>query len=156
LKLLPCHYGVGAFSIYFLERLIIMAKKQNVKFNGVDIVLGGETYVLPPLPIKAFSKGDASAKIQRIQQEFMKMNEEQTFAVSQESVADLVSLVTMALARNYPQIDDSVVEEGCEDITTLFSFFQYLISQNEEMTKRIEEAQKNALRAFVEQQEKQN
>ena len=134
----------------------IMAKKQNVKFNGVEITLGGETYVLPPLPIKAFSKGDASAKIQRIQQEFMKMNEEQTFAVSQESVADLVSLVTMALARNYPQIDDSVVEEGCEDITTLFSFFQYLISQNEEMTKRIEEAQKNALRAFVEKKEKQN
>ena len=134
----------------------IMAKKQNVKFNGVEITLGGETYVLPPLPIKAFSKGDASAKIQRIQSEFMKMNEEQTFAVSQESVADLVSLVTMALARNYPQIDDSVVEEGCEDITTLFSFFQYLISQNEEMTKRIEEAQKNALRAFVEKKEKQN
>ena len=134
----------------------IMAKKQNVKFNGVEITLGGETYVLPPLPIKAFSKGDASAKIQRIQSEFMKMNEEQTLAVSQESVADLVSLVTMALARNYPQIDDSVVEEGCEDITTLFSFFQYLISQNEEMTKRIEEAQKNALRAFVEKKEKQN
>ena len=134
----------------------IMAKKQNVKFNGVEIVLGGETYVLPPLPIKAFSKGDASAKIQRIQQEFMKMNEEQTFAVSQESVADLVSLVTMALARNYPQIDEDVVEDGCEDITTLFSFFQYLISQNAEMTKRIEEAQKNALRAFVEKKEKQN
>ena len=133
-----------------------MAKKQNVKFNGVEITLGGETYVLPPLPIKAFSKGDASAKIQRIQSEFMKMNEEQTFAVSQESVADLVSLVTMALGRNYPQVEESVVEEGCEDITTLFSFFQYLISQNEEMTKRIEEAQKNALRAFVEKKEKQN
>ena len=84
------------------------------------------------------------------------MNEEQTFAVSQESVSDLVSLVTMALNRNYPSLDDSVVEEGCEDITTLFSFFQYLISQNAEMTKRIEEAQKNALRAFVEQKEKQN
>ena len=133
-----------------------MAKKQNVKFNGVEIVLGGETYVLPPLPIKAFSKGDASAKIARIQSEFMKMNEEQSFSVSQESVADLVSLVTMALARNYPQIDEDIVEDGCEDITTLFSFFQYLISQNAEMTKRIEEAQKNALRAFVEQKDKQN
>lgn len=133
-----------------------MAKKQNVKFNGVEITLGGETYVLPPLPIKAFSKGDASAKIARIQSEFMKMNEEQSFSVSQESVADLVSLVTMALARNYPQIDEDIVEDGCEDITTLFSFFQYLISQNAEMTKRIEEAQKNALRAFVEQKDKQN
>ena len=133
-----------------------MAKKQNVKFNGVEITLGGETYVLPPLPIKAFSKGDASAKIQRIQKEFMQMNEEQTFSVSQESVSDLVSLVTMALGRNYPQIDEDIVEDGCEDITTLFSFFQFLISQNAEMTKRIEEAQKNALRAFVEKKEKQN
>ena len=133
-----------------------MAKKQNVKFNGVDIVLGGETYVLPPLPIKAFSKGDASAKIQRIQQEFLKMNEDNTFAVSQESVSDLVSLVTMALGRNYPQIDEDVVEDGCEDIMTLFSLFQYLISQSEEMNKRIAEAQKNALRAFVEKKESQN
>jgi hypothetical protein len=133
-----------------------MAKKQNVKFKGVDIILGGETYVLPPLPIKAFSKGDASAKIQRIQNEFSEMNNKQTFAVSQESVADLVSLVTMALGRNYPQIDEDVVEDGCEDITTLFSLFQYLISQNEEMTKRIEEAQKNAFRAFVEEKGKQN
>lgn len=133
-----------------------MAKKQNVKFNGVDIVLGGETYVLPPLPIKAFSKGDASAKISRIQNEFQKMNEDNTFSISQESVADLVSLVTMALARNYPQIDEDIVEDGCKDITTLFSFFQYLISQDAEMTKRIKEAQKNALRAFVEQKDKQN
>jgi hypothetical protein len=133
-----------------------MAKKQNVKFKGVDIELGGETYVLPPLQIKAFSKGDASAKIQRIQNEFSEMNNKQTFAVSQESVADLVSLVTMALGRNYPQIDEDVVEDGCEDITTLFSLFQYLISQNEEMTKRIEEAQKNAFRAFVEEKGKQN
>ena len=133
-----------------------MAKKQNVKFNGVDIVLGGETYVLPPLPIKAFSKGDASAKIQRIQKEFVQMNEDNTFAVSQESVSDLVSLVTMALGRNYPQIDEDVVEDGCEDIMTLFSMFQYLISQSEEMNKRIAEAQKNALRAFVEKKESQN
>ena len=133
-----------------------MAKKQNVKFNGVDIVLGGETYVLPPLPIKAFSKGDASAKIQRIQKEFVQMNDENTFAVSQESVSDLVDLVVMALARNYPQIDASIVEEGCKDIMFLFSLFQYLISQSEEMNKRIAEAQKNALRAFVEKKESQN
>lgn len=133
-----------------------MAKKQNVKFNGVEITLGGETYVLPPLPIKAFSKGDASAKIQRIQKEFVQMNDENTFAVSQESVSDLVDLVVMALARNYPQIDENIVEDGCEDIMTLFSLFQYLISQSEEMNKRIAEAQKNALRAFVEKKESQN
>lgn len=133
-----------------------MAKKQSVKFNGVDIVLGGETYVLPPLPIKAFSKGDASAKIQRIQQEFMKMKDEGTVIASQESVSDLVSLVTMALGRNYPQIDEDVVEEGCADIMTLFSMFQYLISQSDELKKYMEEAQKNELRAFVEKQENQN
>jgi hypothetical protein len=39
---------------------------------------------------------------------------------------------------------------------TLFSLFQYLISQSEEMNKRIAEAQKNALRAFVEKKESQN
>lgn len=133
-----------------------MAKKQNVKFNGVEIELGGDIYVLPPLPIKAFSKGDASAKIQRIQKEFVQMNDENTFAVSQESVSDLVDLVVMALARNYPQIDASIVEEGCKDIMFLFSLFQYLISQSEEMSKRIAEAQKNALRAFVEKKESQN
>ena len=133
-----------------------MAKKQNVKFNGVEIELGGDIYVLPPLPIKAFSKGDASAKIQRIQKEFVQMNDENTFAVSQESVSDLVDLVVMALARNYPQIDASIVEEGCKDIMFLFSLFQYLISQSEEMNKRIAEAQTNALRAFVEKKESQN
>jgi hypothetical protein len=133
-----------------------MAKKQSVKFNGVDIVLGGETYVLPPLPIKAFSKGDASAKIQRIQGEFMKMKDEGTVIASQESVSDLVSLVTMALGRNYPQIDEDVVEDGCEDIMTLFSMFQYLISQSDELKKYMEEAQKNELRAFVEKKENQN
>ena len=133
-----------------------MAKKQNVKFNGVEITLGGETYILPPLPIKAFSKGDASAKITRIQNSFQQMNNDNSFAITQESVADLVSLVTMALQRNYPGVDEDVVEDGCEDITTLFSFFQYLISQNEEMAKKIEEARKNALRAFVESKDKQN
>jgi hypothetical protein len=133
-----------------------MASKKNVKFNGTEITLNGEVYVLPPLPIKAFSKGDASAKIQRIQKEFMQMNQDNTFAVSQESVSDLVSLVTMALQRNYPGVDESVVEDGCEDIMILFSLFQFLISQNENMKRRIEEAQKNALRAFVESKEKQN
>ena len=134
-----------------------MAKKQNVKFNGVEIELGGEIYVLPPLPIKAFSKGDASKKILHIQSEFMKMNDNKnSFDISQESISDLVSLVTMALARNYPQINEDIVEDGCRDIMFLFSLFQYLISQSEELNKRIEEMQKNALRAFVEKQESQN
>lgn len=133
-----------------------MATKKTVKFNGTEINLGGESYILPPLPIKAFSKGDASAKIQRIQKEFIQMNQDNTFAVSAESVSDLVSLVTLALQRNYPGVDESVVEDGCEDIMTLFSLFQYLISQSEEMKRRIEAAQKNALKAFVEAKDNQN
>ncbi len=133
-----------------------MATKKTVKFNGIEITLGGESYILPPLPIKAFSKGDASAKIQRIQKEFMQMNKDNTFAVSADSVSDLVSLVTLALQRNYPGVDESVVEDGCEDIMTLFSLFQYLISQSEEMKQRIEAAQKNALKAFVEAKANQN
>jgi hypothetical protein len=71
-------------------------------------------------------------------------------------VSDLVSLVTLALQRNYPGVDESVVEDGCEDIMTLFSLFQYLISQSEEMKQRIEAAQKNALKAFVEAKANQN
>jgi hypothetical protein len=133
-----------------------MAKKMNVKFNGIEIELGGETYILPPLPIKAYSKGDASNKIQHIQSEFEAMAKDSKIVASQEATAELVTLVTMALARNYPQIDESIVEDGCADIMTLFSYFQYLISQNNEMQKRIEEARKNELRAFVEQKDKQN
>jgi hypothetical protein len=86
----------------------------------------------------------------------MKMKDEGTVIASQESVSDLVSLVTMALGRNYPQIDEDVVEDGCEDIMTLFSMFQYLISQSDELKKYMEEAQKNELRAFVEAKENQN
>jgi hypothetical protein len=87
-----------------------MAKKQNVKFNGIEIELGGETYILPPLPIKAYSKGDASAKIQHIQNEFEEMAKDSRVVASQEATAELVTLVTMALARNYPQIDENLVE----------------------------------------------
>jgi hypothetical protein len=86
----------------------------------------------------------------------MKMKDEGTVIASQEGVSDLVSLVTMALGRNYPQIDEDVVEDGCEDIMTLFSMFQYLISQSDELKKYMEEAQKNALRALVEAKENQN
>ena len=132
-----------------------MAKKL-AKYNGVEIVLGGDTYILPPLPIKAFSKGDASNKIKQIQEELQTMNESNAFAVSQESVANLVSLVTMALQRNYPALSEEVVEDGCEDIMVLFSLFRHLISQNEELQRRMEEAQKNALRAFVEKKANQS
>ena len=127
-----------------------MAKAPN--FKGVDIELGGQKYVLPPLPIKAFSKGDATEKIRRIQADFKKMQGDD-FAIAAETVADLVSLVTMALQRNYPGVDEQTVEDGCEDIMTLFSLFQFLISQSNAMQQKLIEAQKNALREFVEKQQ---
>ena len=128
-----------------------MAKAPN--FKGVEIELAGTKYILPPLPIKAFSKGDATTKIQRIQADFKKMQGDD-FAISSESINDLVSLVTMALQRNYPGIPEDDVENGCEDIMTLFGLFQFLISQSNEMQNRIAEAQKNALREFVENHQK--
>jgi ERCC4-type nuclease len=132
-----------------------MAKKDTPKFKGVEIEMAGETYVLPPLPIKAFSKGDATEKIKHIQEEFEQMKDN-SFSISQKSVADLVSLVTQALQRNYPGVDENVVEDGLDDITTLFNMFQYLISQSDDMKKKMAEAQKNSLRAFVEQKEAKN
>lgn len=130
-----------------------MATKKTPKFQGVDIVLDGETYALPPLPIKAFSKGNASEKIKRIQDEFKAMEQAQGMTISQEGIADLVSLVTLALQRNYPALTEDVVEDGCEDIVTLFGMFQYLIAQNDIMKAQMENARKNALREFVEKKE---
>lgn len=132
-----------------------MAKKETPKFKGVEIELAGEAYILPPLPIKSFSKGDATEKIKHIQEEFDQMKDN-SFSISQKSVADLVSLVTAALQRNYPGLDENIVEDGLEDITTLFNMFQYLISQSDDMKKKMAEAQKNSLRAFVEQKEAKN
>lgn len=127
-----------------------MARKLT-KFNGVEVDLGGTTYVMPPLPVKAFSKGDASAKIQHIQDELMKAQSENKAAIPQECVDDLVSLVAMALRRNYPDMDEATVEDGLADITSLFSLFQPLITQDGNMVKRMEEEQrKNETRAFVE------
>lgn len=130
-----------------------MATKKTPKFQGVDIVLDGETYVLPPLPIKAFSKGNASEKIKRIQDEFREMEKSGGVTISQEGIADLVSLVTLALQRNYPALTEEIIEDGCADVITLFGMFQYLIAQNDIMKAGMEKARKNALRAFVEKKE---
>lgn len=120
----------------------------NVK--GVDIELNGKTFVLPPLPIKAFSKFDALEKINAIQTDFEKMQGSSNLgALSKETIINLVSLVGMALRRNYPDLTDDEVEDGLDDITSLFNMFQYLISQNIEVKKKMEEARKNALREFV-------
>lgn|SRR5574344_543836 len=120
------------------------------KVKGVTIELNGTEFILPPLPVKAFSKFDAIDKINAIQADFDKMkNGGSIGALSKETIINLVSLVGMALRRNYEEITDDEVEDGLSDITSLFNMFQYLISQNADVKKQMEEARKNALREFV-------
>lgn len=120
----------------------------NVK--GVDIELNGTTYVLPPLPIKAYSKFDALKKINAIQEDLMKLNDDGNIsAISQQTICDLVSLVGMALRRNYPDLTDEEVEDGLEDIVTLFGLFHHIISQNNAVKKDMEQARKNALKELA-------
>lgn len=126
----------------------------NVK--GVSIELSGKEYILPPLPVRAYSKGDASAKIQKIQEALLKMqsNKNAIMDIPAEVIGDLISLVTMALKRNYPDMAEDTVEDGVYDIMSLMSMFQYLITQDEAVIKATEAARKNALREFVEKQAK--
>lgn len=127
---------------------------ETPKFKGVEIELAGEKYIMPPLPIKAFSKGDASAKLKLINDDVKKMQSGE-LDFSQEAVSGLVSLVTVALQRNYPGLDESAVEDGVEDIMALFKYIQPLISQSDDVKKKMDEVRKNAAtRAFVEAKEK--
>ena len=129
------------------------------KFKGVIIDIGGDEYTLPPLSIRAFSKEDAGAKIKQIQKAFVGVQADGadpdiTAMMDSEVVEDLITLVTSALRRNYPDIDEDVVADGISDIMTLFNLFQYLVSQNDEVMKKMEEARKNGLREFVEKKGK--
>lgn len=127
---------------------------ETPKFKGVEIELAGEKYIMPPLPIKAFSKGDASAKLKLINDDVKKMQSGE-LDFSQEAVSGLVSLVTVALQRNYPGLDESAVEDGVEDIMVLFKYIQPLISQSDDVKKKMDEVRKNVTtRAFVEAKEK--
>jgi hypothetical protein len=127
---------------------------ETPKFKGVEIELAGEKYIMPPLPIKAFSKGDASAKLKLINDDVKKMQSGE-LDFSQEAVSGLVSLVTVALQRNYPGLDESAVEDGVEDIMALFKYIQPLISQSDDVKKKMDEVRKNVTtRAFVEAKEK--
>ena len=127
---------------------------ETPKFKGVEIELAGEKYIMPPLPIKAFSKGDASAKLKLINDDVKKMQSGE-LDFSQEAVSGLVSLITVALQRNYPGLDESAVEDGVEDIMALFKYIQPLISQSDDVKKKMDEVRKNAAtRAFVEAKEK--
>ena len=134
-----------------------MANEANLIPNvkGVPIELGGKEYILPPLPVRAYSKGDANAKIQKIQEALLKMqNNKGIVDIPPDAISDLVSLVTLALKRNYPDITEDLVEDEVYDIMSLVNMFQYLITQNKAVIEATETARKNALRQYVEKQAK--
>lgn len=116
------------------------------KVNGITIKLYDKDYVLPPLPVKAFSKGDASEKLKAIQDELTSANGG-IAGITQDSVQNVISLVTIALQRNYPDITEEEVEDGLYDIVDLLQSVQYLISQNKSVQKQLAEARKNVLKA---------
>ena len=123
-------------------------KAPNVQ--GVEIQLNGTTYVLPPLPIKAYSKFGALKKINAIQSDLIKMNKDGNIGdISQQTICDLVALIGMALRRNYPDLTDDEVEDGLDDIVTLFGLFNFIISQNNSVKRDMEQARKNALKELA-------
>ena len=69
-----------------------MAEKP--KFKGVIIDIGGEEYTLPPLPIRAFSKGDAGARIKKIQHAFQQ--QDPPYVVIDEWVGMWIALMPLA------------------------------------------------------------
>ncbi|WP_196607428.1 hypothetical protein [Pectinatus frisingensis] len=125
----------------------------NVK--GVEITLNNKIYILPPLPIKAYSKGNATEQIKQIQSDFKDAGKNNDIIISKESIASLVSLTTIALQRNYPDIKEEDVEDGIIDITTLCKIFGFLISQDNTVKQKMQEAEKNAFREFVKKADKQ-
>lgn len=114
-------------------------------FKGHEIILSGKEYILPPLPIKAYSKGDATERLKKIQEEGKSLKEDGITAFSKESINSLVSLTTTALQRNYPEITEEDVEDGFSDLMSLFECFQYLLSQDKVVQQKMKEAQKNVL-----------
>jgi len=125
-----------------------------VKVKGVEIELNGQKYILPPLPIKAFSKGDASAKLKKINDDMRNINDDGLGAITAESWSNLVELVVTALRRNYPDIEAEEVENGFEDVTALMGVMQNLVSQSTEFKDKVELERKNATEKFLEHKKK--
>lgn len=122
---------------------------EEVKFRGVEIELAGKKYVMPPLPIKAFSKENASEKLQKIAEDVKKMGQNGWGAITADSWNALVELVTMALRRNYPDITPEDVEDGIEDAVTLMGLMEDLISQNDKYKQQMAEQRKNILKQLT-------
>jgi hypothetical protein len=122
---------------------------ETVKVKGQKILLDGKEYILPPLPIKAWSKGDASEKIKKINTDLQNMKTDGLGAVSKESWSNLVDLITTALKRNYPDITEEIVEDGTEDIMALMGMMEYLISQSEDFKSKAGAARKNEMEKFL-------
>jgi len=125
-----------------------------VKVKGIEIELNDQKYILPPLPIKAFSKGDASAKLKKINDDMRNINDDGLGAITAESWGNLVELVVTALRRNYPDITAEEVENGFEDVTALMGVMQNLVSQSAEFKDKVEAERKNATEKFLEQKKK--
>jgi len=121
----------------------------TVKVKGIEIELLGEKYVLPPLPIRAFSKGEASAKLKKINDDMQNINKDGLGAITAESWCNLVDLVTTALQRNYPAITAEEVENGFTDVEALMGVMQNLVSQSDTFKARVEQERKNVTEKFL-------
>ena len=125
---------------------------QSVKIPGTEILLSGEKYIMPSLPIKAFTKGDASQKLQKLGKDMADMKEKGLGAITSESWSNLISLVTTALNRNYPNVTDEQVEDGLDDIMVLMGLMENLVSQSKEYKENVAKERKNAVERLMEKQ----
>lgn len=82
--------------------------------DGIPVVLGGATYILPPCSLATLKRHSAGLD------KFAKAGGQ--FELSSESVDLILAVITEALARNYPDITADAVAEhvGVDTMTDLF------------------------------------
>lgn len=118
-----------------------------VKFQGIPIELSGKEYTLPPLSPYAYAKFGASKKLKQIQEEANKFQETQDIgAFSEESFMNIIELTTLALRRNHPEITEDDVGDGLTEGMGIIKLMRYLVTQEEEVQKQMDEQIKNALK----------
>ena len=92
--------STGAFGRLFLEH----AMSQKIT-PGQEIVLGGETYILPPIPL--------------VHMHLMaKLRQGGSYMEDPEYAKNLVHVIHTSLLRNYPDLEPAVVETNV-DITNV-------------------------------------
>lgn len=69
--------------------------------DGEEIILSGETYTIPPIPLSGLAKIGAGLSAISAQ-------------ITEESVTPLVDAVYHSLRRNYPEITRAVVDNGID------------------------------------------